>query len=130
MKPTWAQRKAEAVRRLAKLLVDPPEVSDTELRDLLRSIYGLGPERADVVGVFGFRRAWPIVDNYLWRLLARHGLLQPGQERMKDYDHKRRVFEPQWQALEAANFDDPAEVAANLYLWADEAEKFGYAYTR
>ncbi len=76
LRPTWADRKSAGLRDLAKLLLDAPSYGDDYFRTLLREIPGLGPERADAVGVFGFGRGWPIVDEYLWRLLRRHGVLK------------------------------------------------------
>ena len=94
----------------------------------LRRIAGLGPERADAVGVFAFRMPWPIVDEYLWRLLGRHGLLSDDESSIRTYDRRRRAFEKHWRLLVSEQVDDANQVAATLYLWACEAERFGFTY--
>lgn len=126
LKPTWAKRKAHAVKALAALLIEPDAGSNPDLRKRLRSLPGLGPERADAVGVFAFKKGWPIVDEYLWRLMARHSLLDPDEEGIRGYDRRGSVFKPYWEHLLAARTESPGEIAATLYLWADEAERFGY----
>lgn len=119
------------VARLCGLfLSDVQASSDIELRARLRSkeFPGLGPERADAVGVFAFQRPWPIVDDYLWRLLYAHGVITEQEFSARGYDSRRRVFEPHWRRLMSANHGTPNAIAATLYLWADEASKSGYRY--
>lgn len=128
LQPTWARRKAAGIRELAALLVQPPFLTEAELRQCLRAIPGLGPERADAAGVFAFRRGWPIVDEYLWRLLGRHGLIPASQRGITRYDHRCQVFEVQWQELVASQVASPDKLAATLYLWACEAERFGFSF--
>jgi len=130
LKPTWALRKATSVSQLASFLTTNSEkMPDNLLRSKLRSIPGLGPERADAVGVFAFYKPWPIVDQYLWSLLFSHGLIKVEQEKLKGYDQRREAFEPYWKELITAEIDEPNEIAATLYLWADEAARFGYHYS-
>jgi len=120
--------KARGVSELAALLDDPPLGDDEALRKRLRAVHGIRDERVDAAGVFGFRKPWPIVDEYFWRLLGRHGVLRSEEVTLKGYGRRRRAFVPHWQRLLAANAGDPNQVAATLYLWADEAEKFGFSY--
>jgi endonuclease III len=129
LRPTWSERKAVAASSIAKLIVqDCQRCVDQQLRIALQSIPGLGPERADAVAVFAFHRAWPIVDEYLWRLLDCHGLLDEAECSTKRYDSRRSLFEPAWQDLIGSVPEDPNEIAATLYLWADEASRFGFRY--
>jgi len=128
LRPSWAQRKAAGLCELARLLSQNLKLDDGDLRSCLLAIPGLGPERADAVGVFGFRRGWPIVDEYLWRLLTRHNVLTPEQQKASSYDNRRRAFEPCWRELVNSELAEPDELAATLYLWACEAERFGYSY--
>jgi len=131
LRPTWAERKARAVIAIADLLctMDIDNTSDERLRETLRSLPGLGPERADAVGVFAFHRPWPILDNYLWKLLARHGVLDEHEAGIKSYDGRRKMFGPLWKALVEEMPENLNEIAATLYLWADEAERFGFTYS-
>lgn len=70
-----------------------------------------------------------IVDEYLWRLLARHGLLDAQQNEITGYDRRRHAFDPLWKQLVESQLNSPSELAATLYLWACEAERFKYAYS-
>ncbi|MFH1619892.1 MAG: hypothetical protein ABIG11_08305 [bacterium] len=128
LKPTQAARAAEGLPRLAALINSPPAVEGDALRARLRDIPGLGPERADAVGCFAFRRSWPIVDEYLWQFLLRHQIIGPEAAKVSGYDCRRKLFEPHWQRLLAAGLGDPTELAATLYLWADEAQRYGFSY--
>jgi len=128
LKPTTGLRAFECLTQLAALLTtDLREISEQSLYSKIRSIPGLGPERATAVGVSAFHQPWPIIDNYLWRLLADHRLITEEEARYKG-NRRHRAFESHWQKLLAAGLDDPNEVAATLYLWADEANKFKYQY--
>lgn len=130
LKPTYSDRKARAVVQLAGLLCcRPAEAGEGEdLRTQLRSISGLGPERADAVGVFAFHQSWPITDSYLWRLLIRHGVIDHKVGSIKSYDSRWKAFAAHWQDLQQATEADANQLAATLYLWADEAERFGFMY--
>lgn len=119
------------VAKLCGLFLSNVQAStDVELRARLRSkeFPGLGPERADAVGVFAFHRPWPIVDDYLWRLLYAHGVITEREFSVRGYDSRRRIFEPHWRQLLLTDSNNPKATAATLYLWADEASKFGYRY--
>lgn len=126
LKPTQVARAAEGLPRLAALLNSPPAMEGDILRALLRDIPGLGPERADAVGCFAFRQPWPIVDEYLWQLLLRHQIIGPEAAKVSGYDRRRKLFTPHWQRLLTAGLGDPNELAATLYLWADEAQRYGF----
>lgn len=52
-------------------------VSTPALRDELLSIWGIGPETADSILLYAFRRPVFVVDAYTHRVLRRHGL-HPG----------------------------------------------------
>jgi endonuclease-3 related protein len=47
------------------------------LRGRLLALPGVGPETADAILLYGLGHAVPVVDEYLRRIAARHGLLQP-----------------------------------------------------
>jgi len=128
IKPTWALRKAISVKTLAVILAEPDAGASPFLRQRLRSLPGLGPERADAVGVFAFKQGWPICDEYLWRLMSRHSLVNDYEKSIQGYDKRRAAFESHWQQLLSSESTEPCELAATLYLWADEAERFGFTY--
>ena len=129
LRPTWSERKAMAASTIADLLLqDTRAWNDQQLRTALTGITGLGSERADAVAVFAFSRPWPIVDEYLWRLLDSHGLLDERERAARNYESRRTLFEPAWLDLVRSATDDPNEIAATLYLWADEASRFGFHY--
>lgn len=129
IRPTYAVRKAAAVATVAALKIASPDLEGTELRRELVAIPGVGPERADAIGVFGFGQLWPIVDDYLWKLLARHSVISRSEADVIGYIRRRRLFEPYWCSLLDVGINQaPADIAASLYLWATEAEKFGYEY--
>jgi len=58
--------------------------------------------------------------------MARHSLLRADEADIKGYDRRCSAFKPYWEHLIAARTESPGEIAATLYLWADEAERFGY----
>lgn len=127
LKPT-SKYAAAGLPRLAALLGRPLPLTDDGLRAQLRAIPGLGPERADAVGCFAYRQPWPIVDEYLWKMLIRHESICTDLAGASGYDRRRVLFEPYWQRLTHAGLGDPNEIAAALYLWADEAERYGFRY--
>lgn len=129
LRPTWAERKAVAASSIAGLILQDTHMwSDQQVCNALTAIPGLGPERADAVAVFAFHRAWPIVDEYLWRLLDCHGLLDETETSANRYDCRRSLFEPAWKDLIQSVPEEPNKIAATLYLWADEASRFGFRY--
>ena len=48
------------------------------LRRELLGVHGIGPETADSILLYAFRRRKFVVDAYTRRFLARHGLIAPG----------------------------------------------------
>ncbi|HPS54296.1 MAG TPA: endonuclease III domain-containing protein [Sedimentisphaerales bacterium] len=64
-------------------------VSTDYLREQLLSINGIGPETADSILLYGFGRARFVVDTYTSRIMARHGLIEPGA----DYNSLQYLFE-------------------------------------
>ena len=114
----------------ALLMSDAHALDDESLRAALLAIPGVGPERADAVGVFGLRRTWPITDDYLWKLLLSHGCIPQDAARCTTYQQRQRFFRPHWAALvKSRPSEDPNELAATLYLWADEAARNGHVYS-
>ena len=76
------------------------------------------------------RRPWPIADEYLWRLLLSHGCIPPDAAACKTYQQRQWLFRPLWKALvNSWPMEDPNELAATLYLWADEAARYGHVYS-
>ncbi len=59
-----------------------------ELRTELLGIYGIGPETADSIILYGARRAEFVVDAYTARMLVRHGMVAEGA----GYEEVKRVF--------------------------------------
>jgi len=53
-------------------------VRTERLRRELLGIHGIGPETADSILLYAFRRRKFVVDAYTRRFLARHGLIAPG----------------------------------------------------
>ena len=79
--------------------------------------------------MFGLRRGVLICDEALWSLLSQHGILSAAEARKRSYPARKRALAPHWDALREANPDiDPAELAATLYLWANEAWRFRHRY--
>jgi len=87
------------LRRLARLIVDrhdgsagplrqgsPPTDS---LREEIAGLNGIGPATADAILLFALRRATYPVDRATYRVLVRHGWLEPES----DYDEARAVVE-------------------------------------
>lgn len=80
-------------------------ISTDELREELRGLTGIGPATADeILLVAGHRGAYP-VDRATYRILVRHGWLDPTAE----YDEARSVMERQ-------GFEDP-ETLHRLSGW-------------
>ncbi len=59
-----------------------------DLRKELLGVHGIGPETADSILLYAFRRPVFVVDAYTRRIFSRHGLIA-GDE---DYDTIREVF--------------------------------------
>ncbi len=53
-------------------------VATPELREALLKVNGIGPETADSILLYAFRRPVFVVDAYTLRVTSRHGLIHPG----------------------------------------------------
>lgn len=124
-KVSLSARALAPIRRLARLLVDrhdgsadalrrgsPPTDS---LREELAGLNGIGPAAADAILLFALRRGTYPVDRATYRVLLRHGWLDPSD----DYDETRAV-------VERLSPDDPAGLA-RLSHWM---ERIGRDYCR
>ena len=81
---------------MEKLAQARPEVA----RPQLLALPGVGPETADAILLYALGQPAMVVDEYLRRLVTRHGLLPP----------KARYAEIQKLALEAFKWDEPARL--------------------
>ncbi len=75
-------------------------LSTETIREAWRGLSGVGPATADSLLLFGLRRASYPVDRASYRILVRHGWLDPSS----DYDEARSV-------LESIAPDDPDQLA-------------------
>lgn len=66
-----------------------PGLGDGELRAELLALRGIGPETADVIGLYGYRRPAFIADAYARRLLTARGFAVP-----RSYEAARRALAP------------------------------------
>jgi endonuclease-3 related protein len=97
-------------------LVDPDSrASTTELRDELLSVNGIGPASADALLNYALSRPVYPVDRATYRVLARHGWIDPDVS----YDEAR-------DALERHSPDDRVTLA-HLAVWL---ENLGHDYCR
>jgi len=110
---------------VANLLIDPP----APVTRPLPKIPGVGEERSDAIGVFGFSQGWPITDEALWRVCTRHEVFIPEEANARGYTKRNKFFRRHWEALLTA-FPalEPSEIAATLYLWTNEVERYGFQY--
>jgi endonuclease III related protein len=76
------------------------KLSTEAIRESWRGLNGIGPATADALLLFGLGRATYPVDRASYRIMARHGWLDPSS----DYDEAR-------SALEAIAPDDPDALA-------------------
>ena len=89
------QKAIAPLKRIASVLAEhgPPEswadLPTAHLREELLSLKGVGPSSADAVLLFGLDRASYPVDRPTYRVLVRHGWLDPSAE----YDEARDVVE-------------------------------------
>ncbi len=56
--------------------VGASQLSDTELREELMAVKGIGPETADAIALYAFRRRVFVVDAYFRRLFSRIGMIE------------------------------------------------------
>ena len=114
------------LQKLARWLVDSKdpldELADPDhgpatslLRDELLAINGIGPATADALLLFAFDRPSYPVDRATYRILVRHGWLDPSA----DYEEARGVVEAQAP-------DDPTTLA----LLSGWFERLGREYCR
>jgi endonuclease-3 related protein len=89
----------QRLKRLARWLVEEhqgnPEtlesVSTSQLREELLAVSGIGPASADAILLFALDRPVYPVDRATYRILARHGWIDPNSE----YDEARDLIERQ-----------------------------------
>ncbi len=113
------------IRRLARLIVDRHDGSaepfrrgsppTDPLREELAELNGIGQATVDAILLFALRRATYPVDRATYRVLVRHGWLDPSA----DYDEARAV-------VERLSPDDPDSLA-RLSRWM---ERIGRDYCR
>lgn len=131
LRPANAELKARGLRALARLLARRDSLqneNDSDLRSRLLDVPGLGGERADAAGMFGFSKAWPVTDQSLWNVLEAHCLLSPQEVLANKYADRQKAFAPYWQELVDSRMTTPHELAATLYLWCNEVRRFRYRY--
>ena len=104
----FAKAKSRALPELAAWMREHEKHAedwpDDELRSSLLSLYLVGPETADVIILYSYRRARFIADEYAWRLLTSRGFDIP-----RRYDGILKALAPAWEAAnmtatEAAEF--------------------------
>jgi endonuclease-3 related protein len=75
IKPSgYYNMKARRLKELARFFRSAPEAD----RDALLSVYGIGPETADSILLYGFGKREFVVDAYTRRIFCRAGLLERG----------------------------------------------------
>ena len=112
-RPLLQPRLREALQRLAEWYAGrveagraPDEASTEALREELRAIRGVGAGTADAVLLRAFARPTYPLDRGTYRILARHGWVDPSAE----YDDARAV-------VEAALGSDSAAVLERASAW-------------
>ena len=89
--------KAKRLCALCEFLLENPELdqlADRELRERFLRVHGIGPETADDILLYAFKRPVFVIDAYTRRLFGRLGLV----DGKSAYETLRRNFE---QALDA-----------------------------
>lgn len=113
----FATRKAPALKAFVVLLDEryggrleamAAEPTDALRRELL-ALPGVGPETADAILLYALGHAMPMADEYLRRIAARHGLLEPAPGR------NRAGYAALVELTRAAFADDPDTDMANYY---------------
>jgi endonuclease-3 related protein len=95
-------------------LADPESpISTEQLREKLTAINGVGPATADALLLFGLNRPAYPVDRATYRILVRHGWLDP----TADYDEARASVEDQ-------SPDDPSTLARLSRAFASIGREF------
>ena len=54
------------------------ELAPSTLREQLLAIKGIGPETADSICLYAFKKPIFVVDAYTARVFGRHGMIEPG----------------------------------------------------
>ncbi|MCU7852026.1 MAG: endonuclease III domain-containing protein [Candidatus Thiodiazotropha sp. (ex Monitilora ramsayi)] len=84
--------KAKRLQALSRFLLNRPgleQLETAELRQQLLSIHGIGPETADDILLYAFRRPVFVIDAYTRRLFGRLGVM----DEMASYEVLSRGFE-------------------------------------
>jgi endonuclease-3 related protein len=113
----FATRKAAAVKAFIALLdaefdgsLDAMSAAPTEtLRHMLLALAGVGPETADAILLYALGHRVPVADEYLRRIVERHGLLEA------DPDRKRITYDDLAQLTRSAFAQDPESDRSRLY---------------
>lgn len=113
----FATRKAPALKAFIALLDlrygGSLETMATQPGDALRSqllaLPGVGPETADAILLYALGHSVPMADEYLRRIVERHGLLEPAPGR------NRAGYEALTRLTQAAFAGDPSEDKLLLY---------------
>ena len=84
-------------------------VSTRELRERLPMLPGVGPETADAILLYALGHAVPVADEYLRRMVERHGLIAPAPGR------NRRGYEALVQLTANAFAIDPEVRKVQLF---------------
>ena len=79
------------------------------LRSRLLALPGVGPETADAILLYALRHPVPVADEYLRRIVKRHGLIEPAAQ------INRIGYEPLVQLTRDAFSADPAEDGVQLF---------------
>lgn len=91
--------KSNALPELASWFVENEiaavQWSDDELYSSLRSLPLVGPETADVISLYGYRRSRFVADAYARRLLTARGI-----SGLTTYDKTARLLAPAWERAE------------------------------
>lgn len=96
---------AEFAGSLDRLAAVPTQV----LRERLLKLPGVGPETADAILLYALGHTVPVADEYLRRIVERHGLIMPAPGR------NRRGYEALVQLTAEAFASDPEPRRAQLF---------------
>lgn len=110
-------RKAPAIRAFIAMLdadfsgsLDTMASAPTPLlRQRLLQLPGVGPETADAILLYALKHPIPVADEYLRRIVERHGMVVPSPHR------NRAGYESLTQLTRQAFSSDPAHVHVALY---------------
>jgi endonuclease-3 related protein len=113
----FAARKAAALKAFVSMLdaefagsLDTMSAQPTQtVRARLLELFGVGPETADAILLYALGHPAPMADEYLRRIVERHGLLDPAPGR------NRRSYEELVQLTTQAFAGDAAEDRAKLF---------------